>query len=551
MNTAAINSVRMILRIRSVDHGELILQRCSILFHQYLRDDLEQVLALSPDALTFSIDRLVLDVGTLSCTHWETELRQQLITQLRQRLGKIGASTSRVYLQVEQRSPAVQAGDVAHKVADRQAFGHLVFNALRSATLSDRAWLARLCLNPVMLQRLQQMLDPDTLQRIAHALGGDECTPVLSDASEINTSQARRSTTVWTCERVSEVLLHSAKSFFQHHPEQRLPTIRAGAMAREADDGQTFDHLIFEALRIRTLSDRAWLARLCLNPEMVKRLQQMLDSDTLQRIARTLNGDECPPALNDAPGFNTPQARRRTTAWTSERFTEVLLHSAESFFQRYPEQRSAVPMDVWPVSNHKTALLSRPGPLTAQQPLPASQPDLSIDKPLPISGAGLVLFWPLLPTVLRRLGLVAEKTFIDEAAQYGAVNWLNRLIWGDDAVLESRALFNKALCALPLDAPFTEAPLETERLAELNAWLDGLPMSLPGLQRCGVPDIRQLFLQRTGYLTQRAGQWTVHVDTDASDVLLRDICWPMQAVLLPWLEKPIAIDWALTDNAYQ
>ncbi|MCF7696895.1 hypothetical protein KPG66_12575 [Mycetohabitans sp. B2] len=444
-----------------------------------------------------------------------------------------------------------QVGDAACEADDEQTFGHLVFGALRSRTLSDRAWLARLCLNPVTLQRLQQTFHFGTLQRIARALDGDECTHALSDASEINTLQARRSTTVQTYERVTEVLLHSAELFFQHHPEHRLPVVQASDAAREADDGQTIDYLAFNALRSRTLPDRAWLARLCLDPGMVKRLQQMLDSDTLQCIAHALSGDECTTVLNDVLGLDKPQAHRSTTARTSERVTEVLLHSAESFFQHHPEQRSAALMDIWPMGNRKAALLSRPEQLAARQPLPASQLDLSIDKPLSISGAGLVLLWPLLPNVLRRLGLVTEKTFIDEAAQYGAVNWLDRLVWGDDANLESGALFSKALCALPLDAPLPEAPLDTERLAELNAWLDDLPTSLPGLQRCGVPDIQQLFLQRTGYLTQRAGQWTVHVDADASDVLLRDICWPMQAVLLPWLEKPIVVDWALTDNAYR
>ncbi|WP_323074029.1 contractile injection system tape measure protein [Mycetohabitans endofungorum] len=551
MGIFAINSICIVLCMRSVQQSETILQRCRTLFHQYLRNDLAQVVSRSPNALSVSIDRLTLDVGTLSYTHWETELRQRLITQLMRRLREAGAFTPCGYPEIKQRLPAAQAGSAAREVSDQQALDHQILDALRTQTVSDRAWLARLCLNPGVVKRLQQSFDSDTLQRIMHALNGNERFPALSNVLEGNTPQTHCSTSALTRERFTEVLLHSAESFFQHHPEQRLPRRQAGGTAREANDKQAFDQRVLNALRIRTLSDRAWLARLCLNPGMVKRLQQTLDSDTLQRIAHTLNDDECPPALNDAPGLNPSQSHRSTTAWTRERVTEVLLHSAESFFQRYPEQRSAAPMDTWPMGNRKTALLSRPGPLTAQQPLPASEPDLSIDKPLPISGVGVVLLWPLLPTVLRRLGLVTEKTFIDEAAQCGAVTWLDRLVWGDDAVLESRALFNKALCALPLDAPFPEAPLETERLAELNAWLDGLPMSLPGLQRCGVPDIRQLFLQRTGYLTQRAGQWTVHVDTDASDILLRDICWPMQAVLLPWLEKPIVIDWALTDSAYR
>ncbi|MCF7696893.1 hypothetical protein KPG66_12565 [Mycetohabitans sp. B2] len=78
-----------------------------------------------------------MDIASLSYTHWETELRQRLITLP-------------------------------------------ILDALDKQTVSDRAWLVRLCLNLGMVKHLQQSFDSDTLQCITHALNGDKCSPRLA-----------------------------------------------------------------------------------------------------------------------------------------------------------------------------------------------------------------------------------------------------------------------------------------------------------------------------------------------------------------------------------
>lgn len=36
---------------------------------------------------------------------------------------------------------------------------------------------------------------------------------------------------------------------------------------------------------------------------------------------------------------------------------------------------------------------------------------------------------------------------------------------------------------------------------------------------------------------------TLTIETEASDVLLRYLPWPLTQVVLPWLPSPIQVDW--------
>jgi hypothetical protein len=54
--------------------------------------------------------------------------------------------------------------------------------------------------------------------------------------------------------------------------------------------------------------------------------------------------------------------------------------------------------------------------------------------------------------------------------------------------------------------------------------------------------MRSLFLQRPGTLYRRKSHWTLQVQPDVSDILLADIPWPLDHLMLPWLEAPIKIE---------
>ncbi|WP_157685815.1 contractile injection system tape measure protein [Robbsia andropogonis] len=174
-------------------------------------------------------------------------------------------------------------------------------------------------------------------------------------------------------------------------------------------------------------------------------------------------------------------------------------------------------------------------------------PDL---EAIVVTNAGLICLWPLIPTLLALVEFVPSRR--DEGAALSdnqvntavrAVMVLDYLVWGDPAWQEWRMPMNKVLCGLPQDILIDGDMLEPWRLEKIDTWFSTLPRRLPGLGGCGVSDLRQLFLQRSGRLVPEGEHWRIEVETDASDVLLDNLPWPMQPVVLPWLDEPIHVTW--------
>ncbi|MCG1017242.1 MULTISPECIES: contractile injection system tape measure protein [Burkholderiaceae] len=162
-----------------------------------------------------------------------------------------------------------------------------------------------------------------------------------------------------------------------------------------------------------------------------------------------------------------------------------------------------------------------------------------------VLSAGLVLLWPMLPGLFRTLALLDDANhFIDASAPLIAAGWLDELAWGDDTVAEWRTPVNKLLCGVALDAMLPDWQPDPTVRAQLNGWLAALPSRLPGLHRCSVTDVRQLFLQRPGMLTRQPNKrWTLQVEPHAADVLLHMIPWPLEQVWLPWCNDLLCVEW--------
>jgi hypothetical protein len=142
--------------------------------------------------------------------------------------------------------------------------------------------------------------------------------------------------------------------------------------------------------------------------------------------------------------------------------------------------------------------------------------------------------------------------FTDAQAQINAACWLDGAIWADDCAREWRMPLTKWLCGLPLDTEVVwQAP--DEAAAELlQQWLEMLAKQLPAWRTLEIQDIRALFLQRPGRLEFAEGAVTLTVQPESFDILLRDWPWPLDTLMLPWLEQPLSIQWSSlpTQSAY-
>ncbi len=337
---------------------------------------------------------------------------------------------------------------------------------------------------------------------------------------------------------------------------------------------------------VRT-NPRAWyplLARCCVQHRSLQRLLQLYNPDTLRSISHQLSGSSKRLAQSDhdtpapylilgalryfqlQPTLAMPVAdgvlqadtvQPELAMWLeplqAERPSPILQQWLRPLFDQ-PQLHSRLKQYVPPPLIVKLQALLKAQPLTHEQlkstvcRVPASILVASPDRPVPVSNAGLILLWPLLPGFLTHLGLLKNKAFINEEAQHKAVCWLDWLIWNDgDIHSYDRTPLTRYICGLPLDTQIDSwhSPPEAQR-AEMQQWLNGLPSLLPGLHRCSADDLRHLFMQRPGSLNIQKSPCTLDIEPNASDILLAQIPWPLHSILLPWMTEALEVVWPIT-----
>lgn len=159
-----------------------------------------------------------------------------------------------------------------------------------------------------------------------------------------------------------------------------------------------------------------------------------------------------------------------------------------------------------------------------------------------VTNAGLVLLWPLLPTLFTTFGWVNEGKFVDDDARSQAVAALDWLVWGDTDIAAWRTPCACLLCGIDLDTPLEVVSPAMEAQLALDAWLTDSLRAMPHMARGGLALLRTLFLQRPGTLTM-VQNVRLLVDPAAPDVLLHDLPWPLTPVVLPWLQTLITVEW--------
>lgn len=185
------------------------------------------------------------------------------------------------------------------------------------------------------------------------------------------------------------------------------------------------------------------------------------------------------------------------------------------------------------------ASLPTPTPSAVSSPLPVQG---EAAAPWWVANAGLVVLWPLLPRLFSQFGWIEDGHFVDDVARWQAVGCLDWLAWGDDELAEWRTPCARLLCGIAGEVPFEAHPPASACQAELDIWLGQIFARVPHLERCSVNDLRTFFLQRAGMLTLDEPV-SLAIEPEATDVLLRNLPWPLTHVILPWRATFINVDW--------
>jgi hypothetical protein len=162
--------------------------------------------------------------------------------------------------------------------------------------------------------------------------------------------------------------------------------------------------------------------------------------------------------------------------------------------------------------------------------------------------AGLVLLHPYLPRFLGGCGLLdgAGRT-IPDAQLPRACAVLHALACGaaGGEAAEHQLPLIKLLLGRAPDEPLTAAlpRPDASDLAEIDALLAAVRGHWKALGNTSAEGLRLSFLQRRGLLRPADGAWQLNLQTESFDLLLDLLPWPISLVKLPWMARPLMVEW--------
>lgn len=161
-----------------------------------------------------------------------------------------------------------------------------------------------------------------------------------------------------------------------------------------------------------------------------------------------------------------------------------------------------------------------------------------------VSNGGLVLLWPYLARLFRRLEFVVDGEFIDETSRLKAVHLLQYLVTGSVETHEYRMVLNKVLCGCELDYPLpSSVDLSESEKEEAGEVIRSALDHWKALKDTSPEGFRDAFVQRHARLSREESHWMLQVEPEAWDVLLDRLPWSLSVVRLPWMAEPLHVEW--------
>lgn len=180
-------------------------------------------------------------------------------------------------------------------------------------------------------------------------------------------------------------------------------------------------------------------------------------------------------------------------------------------------------------------------PKSARKPL-AGQIDKT--QVLEVKNAGLVILAPFLPHFFKGLGLVHEKEFVHQEAQYRALSLSQYLIDQENEFEEGDLILNKTLCGFDWSdpVPLTLKPTP-EEVEEVEHLLLNVVSSWKALKSTSVDGLRKSFLVRPALIEEKERHFSLKVERITIDVLLDKLPWGISLIKFPWMTKPLYVEW--------
>lgn len=165
-------------------------------------------------------------------------------------------------------------------------------------------------------------------------------------------------------------------------------------------------------------------------------------------------------------------------------------------------------------------------------------------KEMFVISAGLCLVSSFLPGFFKELLLTNGGIFNNETTQQHAIYLLHFLASEDEDATEDKLTIPKMLCGWPLQkACANPYPLSEKEIIESQELLKAMIGHWAILKNTSPAGLQQTFLQRNGKLLIEDEQFVLQVEQRSLDILLEQVPWNFHTIKLPWMKKPLIVEW--------
>jgi hypothetical protein len=161
-----------------------------------------------------------------------------------------------------------------------------------------------------------------------------------------------------------------------------------------------------------------------------------------------------------------------------------------------------------------------------------------------IANSGLVILHPFLPALFENIGYTEEKVWLNTAVKQRAIVLMQYMATGQELYPEFDLLLNKIL--LGYDLPSTlpaDIVLSDYEKAEAQQVLRSVINHWPALKNTSVEGLQVTFLQRAGRLTFSHQSWKLDVEHKTVDILMNKLAWSISIIKTPWMNAFMQVTW--------
>jgi hypothetical protein len=161
-----------------------------------------------------------------------------------------------------------------------------------------------------------------------------------------------------------------------------------------------------------------------------------------------------------------------------------------------------------------------------------------------VYNAGLIILWPFLTRFFERLSLVKNGEFVNDESENRAVYLLQYLAYDRIDFPEYELALNKLFVGLPLENHlYPIAELKEDEKDLCLSLLNGVIANWDKVKNSSTEAIQGTFLQRDGILTIKKDSIALVIEKKGVDVLLNSLSWNISIIKLPWMKKPMHVEW--------